>query len=185
MDVRAEAVRAVQVASEHAHGERVRAREDMEEGLLLRRVALQGAHVAVRHQQGAALVVAHLADASQPVQDQALVGARVAPHLLVRQLLVERPQGPLGDPPIEGLGERSSFLDRHALNIPSGYENSAGCCYAAASATALMRLAFTNPLPGWGSKWLTGTCWPVATSSSIHRGMTPVAVSAPLTFPSS
>src|SRR3989441_3625126 len=175
----------MQVASEHAHGERVRTGEDVEERLLLGRVALQGAHVAVRHHQRTPLVVADLADASQPVQHQTLVGARVAPHLVVRQLLVERPQGALGDPPIEGLGERSGFLDRHALSIPSGSADSAGCCYAAASATALMRLAFTNPLPGCGSKWLTGTCWPVATRSSIHRGMTPVAVSAPLTFPSS
>src|SRR5437588_8878775 len=73
-----EAVCAVQVAAEHAEGERVGAGEDVEEGLLLGRVALEGGDVVCGNQQATALVEAHLADAALAFVNQTAVAARVA-----------------------------------------------------------------------------------------------------------
>ena len=78
----------MQVTTEHAEREGVGAGKRVEEGLLLDRVALQRPHVAARDHEGAAAVVANLADAPKPLLDQAAVGARVAANLVVWQLLV-------------------------------------------------------------------------------------------------
>src|SRR2546428_3392256 len=87
-NVGGKAVRAVQVATEHAEREGIRAGEGVKEGLLLDRVALERPHVAARDHQRAPAVVANLADAPKPLLDQAAVRARVAANLFVRQLFV-------------------------------------------------------------------------------------------------
>src|SRR2546423_11781050 len=92
-DISREAVRTVQVTTEHAERKRIGAGKGVEERFLLDRVALEGADVATWHHQRATAVVADLADPAQAVLDQALVSARVATDLVVRQLLVERSEG--------------------------------------------------------------------------------------------
>src|SRR2546426_3734817 len=87
-NVGGKAVRAVQVATEHAEREGIGAREGVEKRLFLDRVALQGPNVSARDHQRAAAVVANLADAPKPLLDQAAVGARIAANLFVRQLFV-------------------------------------------------------------------------------------------------
>src|SRR5438105_9822849 len=89
----------------------------MEERLLLDRIALERANIAARDHQAAATVVANLADAPKPLLDQAAVSARVTANLVVRQLLVERPQGALLDSTVERLGERGCLFGGHSLNI--------------------------------------------------------------------
>jgi len=91
----------MQVASEHAEGEGVRSRIRMEEGLLLNRIALQRPDVPVGNHQRAAPVVADLANAAQPVLDQTAMGAGNAPHLVIRQLLVQGAQRAFHDPAVE------------------------------------------------------------------------------------
>src|SRR6185503_10015463 len=88
-DARWQAVRAVQIASEHPERQRIGAGIDVEEGLFLGRVALQRAHVAPRHTQLAALVEAHLADAPPALVDQAAVAAGVTAQGVLGQTLVE------------------------------------------------------------------------------------------------
>ena len=74
------AVAAVEIAAQHAEGQRVGAGQHVEEGLFLDRVALQAGHVAPGHAQLAVLVEAHLADAAPPGADQAAVPAGQAAH---------------------------------------------------------------------------------------------------------
>src|SRR5438552_13834537 len=66
---------------------------------------------------GASVFEATLPDAPKPLLDQAAVGTRVAADLVVWQLLVERPEGALLDPPVERLGERGCLFGGHSLNI--------------------------------------------------------------------
>jgi hypothetical protein len=91
----------------------------VEEGLFFGRVTLQGANIAVRHHERAAPVVPHLADAAETVEDQALMGARVAADPVVRQLFIEGSECTLRDSPIESLREWSGFFHGHGPNIPS------------------------------------------------------------------
>src|SRR6185503_13587084 len=72
---------AVVIASEHPERERLRAREGVEEGLLLDGVELQPAHVAVGHHQRTPPVEAG--------RDEAAVAAGEAAHAALGQLLVE------------------------------------------------------------------------------------------------
>ena len=70
--------RAVQIAAEHAEAERQRTGMGMEERLLLDRIALHAADVAVRHLQYAATIEADLADAGGAVRNGTRVTARMA-----------------------------------------------------------------------------------------------------------
>src|SRR5262249_52866281 len=69
------AVRTMQVAPHHAERERIAPRVDMEERLLLNRVALQGADVAERHTKVTVLDEPDLADSSLPLADQTAMAA--------------------------------------------------------------------------------------------------------------
>src|SRR5262249_23770554 len=64
------------IATHHAEGQGVAAGVDVEERLLLDRVALQTGDVAERHLEPAGFVEADLADAAQSVADQAAMAAR-------------------------------------------------------------------------------------------------------------
>src|SRR2546426_8262 len=119
-DVPCETVGAVQVTTEHAEGDRVGAGEGMKEGLLLDRVALQGANVATRDHQRAAAVVANFADAPKPLLDQAAVSARIAANLVVRQLFIERPERAFLDPPVERQRERCRLFGGHRPEYTTG-----------------------------------------------------------------
>src|SRR6266542_6447478 len=83
------AVRAVQVAPEHAEAEGERAGMRVEERLLLDRIALDAADVSPRNAQVSAAIEPHLAHADGPVGDRALVPARVAADALFRDVLDE------------------------------------------------------------------------------------------------
>src|SRR5207253_1258962 len=65
------AVAAVQVAAEHPEAVGQRAGVDVEEGLLLDRVALHAADVAPRHLQASAFVESNLADADRALRTRA------------------------------------------------------------------------------------------------------------------
>ena len=71
-------VAAVEVAAEHAEAVGERAGPGMEERLLLDRIALHAANVAVRHAEPPAVVEADLADADGTVWQRAAVSARGA-----------------------------------------------------------------------------------------------------------
>jgi len=77
------------VAAKHAEGERPRAREHVEERLLLRRVALERADVPVGDHERAAAVEPDLADAALAIRDEAAVAAGVATDLVSGKPLVE------------------------------------------------------------------------------------------------
>src|SRR2546421_944726 len=99
------AVAAVEVAPQHPEGERVRAREGVEERLLLGGIALQGGDVSGGRVQGAVLVEAHLADAAAPRFDETAVPAGEAAN---RAAPVRQPldQLALAHPGVERLRER-------------------------------------------------------------------------------
>jgi hypothetical protein len=81
----------VEVAAQHAEGQRVRAGQHVEERLLLHRIALDACGVAVGHAEPAALVEADLTDSSPALADQAAVAAGDAAHRPVRERLDEAP----------------------------------------------------------------------------------------------
>ena len=85
------AVSAVQVATQHAEAERARSRQGVKERLLLDGVGVQRAHIAVRHVELAAPVVAHLADAREAGRNRTTVAAGIAPHAPRIQRFVEFP----------------------------------------------------------------------------------------------
>ena len=64
------------VASQHAKRQRLAPRQHVEEGLFLRRVALQRRYIPPGHIEFAILVEAHFADPAQPFPNQAAVPAR-------------------------------------------------------------------------------------------------------------
>ena len=79
----------MEVATEHSEGQGLGARQRVEEGLLLHRIDLQAADVAVGHAQCPALVEPDLADAGVPRWDQAAVPARHAADALLREALTQ------------------------------------------------------------------------------------------------
>ena len=79
------AVRAVQIAAEHAEAVGERAGIRVEERLLLDRIALHAADVAPRHAAAGRRVEAHLADADRAVGQRTAVAARVAAQTAVGQ----------------------------------------------------------------------------------------------------
>ena len=96
-------IAAVEVAAQHAEGERGGAGKDVKKGLLLDRIALECGDVAPGDQQPAALVEAHPADAPPAISNQAAVPAGHAAYRSVR----EGPgQGPFHSTAIEAGGER-------------------------------------------------------------------------------
>src|SRR5205807_1154792 len=97
------AVAAVKIAPQHAEGERVGAREGVEERLLLGRVALQRRDVSDRDVQRAVLVEADLTDAAPPRPHQAAVAAGEAAHGAALDLL---DQISCPHTRVQGLGER-------------------------------------------------------------------------------
>src|SRR5262245_54870375 len=68
----------MKIATHHPERQRVAAGVDVEERLLLDRVALHAGDVAERHLELPAFVEPHLADAAQAVTDEAAVAARQA-----------------------------------------------------------------------------------------------------------
>src|SRR5205807_10205830 len=70
------AVGTMEIAAHHAEGQRVAARMNVEERLLLHRVALQRGHVTERHAQPAALMETNFAYAATPLADQTAMPAR-------------------------------------------------------------------------------------------------------------
>src|SRR3970282_959830 len=106
------AVGAVKIAAKHAEGQRIGTRQHMEEGLLLDRVALQGADIAPRHAQGAAIVEAHLANAAASRSDQAAVAAGVA---LAGPVFPPPYQLPLDGVCVEDVAQRGHALTPRAL----------------------------------------------------------------------
>ena len=95
----------MEVAPQHAEGERVGAGEDVEVGLLLHRIALQAGDVAARNPERAALVEADAADAAAAVTDQAAVATGHAADGAVGEALSEEPFHGAG---VEVGGERVS-----------------------------------------------------------------------------
>jgi hypothetical protein len=79
----------VEIAAEHAEAVGECARVRVKEWFLLDRIALHAADVTPRHQQAAALVEAHLADANRPFRQRTAVPAREAAQSSVRQCFVE------------------------------------------------------------------------------------------------
>ena len=76
----------MEIAAEHAEAERQRAGMGVEERLLLDRIALHAADVAIRHVQHAAAIEAHLADAGGAVGN----GTRVAARMTAQPAAVDR-----------------------------------------------------------------------------------------------
>src|SRR4030095_1964940 len=77
------------VAAQHPKTQCERARECMEERLLLDRVALQCSDVALRNVERASFIEPNFADAGQTVENDAPMAAREAPHTVVVKLFVE------------------------------------------------------------------------------------------------
>jgi hypothetical protein len=75
----------VEIAPQHPKGERIRAGEEVVEGLFFSWVALQGGDVSPGHLERAAAVEAHLADPAPAFSYQAAVAARCAAHRLPRE----------------------------------------------------------------------------------------------------
>ena len=66
------------VAAEHAERERIRAGQDMKEGLLFDGIALESGHVSPRHAEFAAHIRANFANAAFALADEATMAARDA-----------------------------------------------------------------------------------------------------------
>ena len=79
----------------------------VEERLLLDRIALHAADVAPRHQQPAALVEAHLADADRALGQRTAVAARVAAQPAVGQRVVQLALARLAREHLSQCGHRS------------------------------------------------------------------------------
>ena len=105
------AVRAVQVAAEHAEGQRVRSGQRVEEGLLLDRVALQRADVTARGTEHAASAKTDPADALAPFRHRTAMAARVAAQPAVGQDLGQLGGGRCG---AEGEGLREGGRARNS-----------------------------------------------------------------------
>jgi hypothetical protein len=83
------AIRAVEVASEHAEAVSERARIDVKKRLLLNRIALHAADVAPRDVQLAALIETDFADTDRTVRQRTAMAAGEASKSPVRQPFVE------------------------------------------------------------------------------------------------
>jgi hypothetical protein len=81
----------VEIAAQHAEGERVGAGQDVEIRLLLHRIALQGGDVAAGDPEGALVVEADAADAAPPLTDEAAVAAGDAAYGAVGEGLSQEP----------------------------------------------------------------------------------------------
>ena len=77
-------VATMEVAPQHAEGERVRPGQCVEEGLFLGRIALQRGHVPSRHVENAVLIEAYLADAAATGLYETAMSAGEAAHRSVR-----------------------------------------------------------------------------------------------------
>ena len=69
------AIRAMEIAPQHAERQRVAARVKVEEWLFLDGIALEPSYIAEWHTQFAVLMEAHLADSASPFGDEASVPA--------------------------------------------------------------------------------------------------------------
>jgi len=130
------AVRAVVIAAEHAEGQGFRAGQQVEEGLLLGRVELEGTDVAPGGIEGSALVEPDLTDSAEAVQDNAPVAAGRAPDFVIGQPLVEESRP---GPPVEDVGQgrlkaglcpghaRSPF-PREIITLANPPINPSTCC---------------------------------------------------------
>jgi len=107
----------VQVAAEHAEGQGAAPRQDVEEGLLLGGVALEGAHVAEGDPQPPLAVDPDLADPPQPRHHQAAVAAGQAANLATG-FLAHQLGGRLDGQLVDHVGQRLGRL----RNPRHGYE---------------------------------------------------------------
>ena len=77
----------MQIAAEHAEGQRIRTRQGVKERLLLGRIALQSRNVIDGHAQVSVFIEANFADAALAGLYQAAMPAGVAPQRLILQML--------------------------------------------------------------------------------------------------
>ena len=96
------AVGAMKIAAHHAERQRIAAGIDVEERLLLDRVALHAGDVAERHAQLAAFVEAHLANAAMPRADETAMAAGDATNALA----LGPPQRTDGRVAVQNIGQR-------------------------------------------------------------------------------
>ncbi len=87
--IRKQTIGAVKIATEHAETERVGAGVGVEERLLLDRIALERADVAVRHVELATSIESDATDAGAPIANQAAVPAGIASDRVVGLRLAE------------------------------------------------------------------------------------------------
>jgi hypothetical protein len=104
------AVRALEVAAQHAETEGFSARVGVEEGLFLNGVKVQSAHIAPRHIEFTAFVEPNPTNAGQAVKDDAPMSAGETLHLVVVQPPI---QFALPHELLEDLG------DGHLLRFPN------------------------------------------------------------------
>jgi hypothetical protein len=109
------AERTMEIAPEHAEGERGAARQHMVERLLFHRVRLQPGHIAPWRIQPTCAVEAHMANPAPPRTDKAAVATR---HATDRAVLLRLGQ----------LGFRGQYIEcilqgrhRHRLYAAAGY----------------------------------------------------------------
>src|SRR5213594_752467 len=107
----------MEIATEHAEGERVAAGEAVKERLLLGGIALQCGDVAGGDQERAVAVEADFADPPAGGLDEATVPAREAAHRAVRELL---DQLAFPDAGVEHLRERSGTAVRGVVRQERG-----------------------------------------------------------------
>src|SRR2546423_1953634 len=135
-----EAICAVQVAAEHAEGECVGAWEDVEEGLLLGRVALESGDVVCGNQKATALVEAHLADAALAFVNQTAVAARVAAQTAAREALGQLLRA-LGRHLVQNFGQAGRVLAQRHLET-SLWRQAGNSVYTGAEIYVYVRFVF-------------------------------------------
>jgi hypothetical protein len=144
----------MEVAAQHAEGERVGAGQRVEEGLLLHRIALQCGDVASGDQQPATLVEAHPADAPPALPNEAAVPAGDAAECAVGKGLDQAPFHRVGvDMGGEGVGHvyanQFAYLATPAGSscttlVPSTSKNFASQAGCAGQAGAVTRFPSTT-----------------------------------------
>ena len=85
------AIAAVEIAAQHSEAHRKRAGQRMEERLLLDRIQLQRANIAMRYEQLSTTIEAHAANAIESVGDDAAVPACEATQFAVFEVFVKFP----------------------------------------------------------------------------------------------
>ena len=86
------AIITMQIATQHAKAERIRARQKVEEGLLFNWIALQGCDISPWHAQFSPLIETHLADSAAAWADETTMPTGVAAHSPIGHCFVQIPR---------------------------------------------------------------------------------------------